>query len=445
MAFASNVSEFTLKNGLKILVKPDTRAPVAIFQIWYRVGGSYEPNGLTGISHVLEHMMFEGTKNYPNETYSKVVNENGGQLNAFTSDDYTAYYEEFSADKINLAFKMEADRMRFATLSEAAFKKEIQVVMEERRMRYDDQPAMRLYERLRAAAFLSSPYHHMTIGWMGDLKNLNIANVRDWYNAWYVPNNATIVIVGNVKPAKMQEYAEEYFSDIPKQALLVQKPVVEQEPIGVRSVNASLPAKVSQLFMTYNVPVLTQLPKAKAWKAYALALLSGVLSGSDSSRFSQNLIRGEKVAASASSRYDPTSRLNALFELSGVPSAKGTVESLVQAFNQQLTNIKTKLIKPAELMRVKTQIIAQKVYGQDSLSAQASQLGSLISVGLPYQLSDNYVKAIEKVTPEQIQLVANEFLTKQRLTTAVLHPLPMSTQAAAKQQLAQTASQAGVK
>lgn len=441
-ASAGTVSEFTLKNGLKLLVKPDHRAPVAIFQIWYRVGGSYEPNGLTGISHVVEHMMFEGSKLYPNENFTKIVNENGGQLNAFTSDDYTAYWEKFSANKIALSFKMEADRMHNASLTAASFKKEIQVVMEERRMRYNDQPPMMLYERLRAAAFLSNPYQHMTIGWMGDLQHLTVENVRDWYNAWYVPNNATIVVVGDVQPAAMLALAKKYFAPIPAQKLLVQKPAVYQQPLGERQVNVSLPATIQTLFMAYNVPVLHT--AKQTWQPYALDVLAAILSGSDSSRFSRDLVRGQQVAAGAGASYDASSRLSNIFVINGVPAQKHTVAQLQTAINGEITKLQTQLVSSEELERIKTQVIAGKIYSQDSITSQASMLGSLVSVGLPWQLADEYVNKVQTVTAEQVQQVAKQYLIKARLTQGVLHPLPITTDDAHRLARATPSSQGGI-
>jgi zinc protease len=314
----ANVTEYTLKNGLKIIVKPDHRAPVAIFQIWYRVGGSYEPNGITGISHALEHMMFEGSRLYPNESFSKIVNAHGGKLNAFTADDFTAYFEEFSAKEIPLSFKMEADRMRHAKLTSKSFKKEIQVVMEERRIRLEDQSMAMTYERLRAAAFLSNPYHHMTIGWLGDLQHMTVQDVRNWYKEWYVPNNATIVVVGDVQPAKMLRLANRYFGHIPARLLPKEKPVVNQRPLGEKIINVALPEKLPIFIQAFRVPVI-KTAKHK-WQAYALDVLSAVLSGSDSSRFARNLVRGQQVAASVNTGYDAASRLDNIFTISGVPA-----------------------------------------------------------------------------------------------------------------------------
>ena len=424
VAAASPTQEYTLKNGLHLLVKADHRAPVAIFQIWYRVGGSYEHNGTTGISHVVEHMMFEGSKHYPEEMFDKVVAINGGQSNAFTTDDYTVYFEEFAADKIALSFKLESDRIQYALLTNKAFKKEIQVVMEERRMRYGDQPSMLLYERLRAAAFLSNPYHHLTIGWMGDLKQLTAQDVRAWYHRWYVPNNATIVIVGDVKPAAMLALAKKYFSPIAKRPLPNQKSLVAQKPVGSRIVNVALPAKVPYLFMAYNVPTL-KTAKVK-WHPYALDVLAGILAGSDSSRLSRSLVRKQQLASSIAVNYDDGARFNTIFTLYGIPTKQNSLAQLRKAITMQLQQLQTKPINVVELNRVKTEVIASKIYAQDSLAAQATQLGGFISVGLPWKLANTYVQQINKVTIAQVRAVAKEFLQTRSLTVGMLHPLPMT-------------------
>lgn len=422
-AIVPTTHEYTLKNGLKLIVKEDHRTPVAIFQIWYRVGGSYEPNGLTGISHVLEHMMFQGTPAYPNNSFSKIIAANGGVLNAFTDDDFMAYFEELAADKINLSFKLEADRMQHATLSDANFKKEMQVVMEERRMRFDDQPMNMTYERLRAAAFLSNPYHHMTIGWMGDLQNMNARDVRTWYQQWYTPNNATIVIVGDVQPAVMYQLAQQYFAKIPTRALHTQKPVVNQTPLGTREVTVELPAKVSVVYLAYNVPVLNT--SSEKWEPYALQVLAEILGGSDSSRLTRDVVRAQQIAVGASANYNPTARLDTLFLISGVPAQGHTIAEVQTAINQEINKLQTQLVSNDELARIKAHLVAEKIYAQDLIAAQATLLGSLVSVGLPYTLADSYFQQLENITAAQVQAVAKKYLSAQRLTISVLIPQPM--------------------
>lgn len=421
---AALTHEYTLKNGLNLIVKEDHRAPVAIFQIWYRVGGSYEPNGITGISHVVEHMMFQGSTKYPNNSFSELIAANGGILNAFTDDDFTAYFEQLAADKIALSFKLESDRMQHATMSDTSFKKEIQVVMEERRMRFDDQPTNLTYERLRAAAFLSNPYHHTTIGWMGDLQNLTANDVRHWYQQWYTPNNATIVIVGDVQPAAMYKLAQQYFAQIPARALPMQKPVVNQIPLGTREVTVELPAKVPILYLAYNVPTLTVLHEK--WQAYALQILAQLLGGSDSSRLTHDLVRTQQIATSASANYNPTARLDTIFLVAAIPAQGHTIAELQSAINFQIQQLQQQPISADELARIKAQLLAEKVYEQDLIDVQASFIGSLMSVGLPWQLADTYLQQLEKVTPAQIQAVAKQYLTPQRLTIGILIPQPMS-------------------
>tara|TARA_R110000868_G_scaffold10639_4_gene51680 strand:- start:88146 stop:89519 length:1374 start_codon:yes stop_codon:yes gene_type:complete len=428
---ANNLHHYTLKNGLNMYVKVDKRAPVAVFQIWYHVGGSYEVNGQTGISHLLEHMMFDGTKKYPSGQLAKIVDNNGGEINAFTARDFTAYYEELAANKMPLSFQLESDRMQHLSLTQQQFNKEIKVVREERRMRIDNNPQAETYERFNAALFVSSPYHHLTIGWMDDLYHLNVADVRHWYNTWYAPNNATIVIVGNVDPSKMQALANQYFGSIKSKTLPARPATTEIPSLGKRSVNVHLPATVSTLFMGYNAPTLNT--TKNAWKVYALDVLTGVLSAGESSLLQHQLVRGSHVAASVDVDYDATARLSDAVSITGIPAKGHTVIQLRQAIEGVLQQLQNKPIDSKTLQRVKNQMIASHTYAKDSMSDQATEIGSVVSVGLPVNTLDTYISHINKVTAKQIQAVAKEFLTQNNLTETVLTPLPM-TQADAKQQ-----------
>ena len=421
--FAGNVKQYTLKNGLELLVKPDKRAPVVVSQIWYKVGGSYEHNGITGISHALEHMMFRGTKKYGPGEFVKIISQNGGYENASTAMDYTFYYEQLSADKLALAFKLEADRMRNLVLDTKIFKKEIQVVMEERRMRVDDNPQSLTYERFTAAAYLSSPYHHMTIGWMNDLQNLTDQDLKKWYKAWYAPNNAIVVVVGDVNPDKVYQLAKKFFGPLKPEQLPTIKSRKEVKSLGERQVVIEAPAKLPYILMGYNVPVVKT--AKKAWVPYALDVIDGILDAGPSSRLQSKLVRGRQIAAVAGSGYNPFSRLNNLFILFGTPRKNHNISELKKAFLQEINDLKTKPVTSAELARIKAQVIAGHIYEQDSITSQAQEIGSLAVVGLPWQLADEYVKNIEAVTPAQIQMVAKEFLTNKRLTVARLKPLPI--------------------
>ena len=301
LVYASNTHVFKLSNGLKLIVKEDHRAPVALFSIWYKVGSSYEHNGITGVSHVLEHMMFQGTKKYGPGELDKMIAKNGGEQNAMTSSDFTMYYQRLSADKLPISFRLEADRMQHLLLQQKRFDKEIQVVMEERRTRTDDSPQGITWERFKAAAFINNPYHHPVIGWMTDLTHMTLNDLQRWYNKWYTPNNAVIVVVGDVKPPQVLALASRYFGSIKSVNAPKLKPRTEVPALGQREIFIHKPAKLPLLLMGYNVPVLKT--AHEQWQPYAIEVLASILSSGDSSRFMKHLVRGQQLAVSASANY----------------------------------------------------------------------------------------------------------------------------------------------
>lgn len=417
---AQTIHEYHLENGLKLIVKEDRRAPVMIFSVWYKVGGSYEPNGITGISHVVEHMMFRGSKNYPAGTLEKIISDNGGEQNAMTQNDQTVYYEILGSDKLDICARLEADRMQNLMLEGSDFEKEIQVVMEERRMRYDDDPTAITYERFMATAFLNNPYHHQTIGWMTDLQNMTVQDVRRWYHAWYAPNNAVIVIVGNVNPQDALAVVQKYFDHIPTSPIKRLKPRTEVTPLGPQRVEVHIPAKLPMVYMGYLAPSITT-PSA-SWQPYALNVLSMLLGGGDSSRMMRDLVRGRQIASSAQTSYDPFQLHEGQFMLIGIPAAGHNLAQLEQAFTQQIKQLQTQLVSPQELARVKAQVIAQNVYDKDSLTNQALELGNMEAINVPWTVSQQYVDHINQVTAAQVQQVAKLYLTPARLTVGVLIP-----------------------
>ena len=236
IAVANTVSEFQLDNGLKLIVKEDHRAPVVVSQVWYKVGSSYEYNGITGISHQLEHMMFKGTENLGPNEFSQIIAANGGRENAFTGRDYTAYFQTLEKDRLEVSFRLEAERMRKLVIDEAELIKEHEVVAEERRMRTEDNPQALVREAFNAAAFVNSPYHHPVIGWMSDIKHYEVDDLRDWYQKWYAPNNATVVIVGDVDPDAVYALAKQYFGPLKPETTAIVKPQIEVEQRGMRTV-----------------------------------------------------------------------------------------------------------------------------------------------------------------------------------------------------------------
>lgn len=417
------VKSYVLSNGMKVLVIENHRAPVMVSQVWYKVGASYEHDGITGVSHVLEHMMFKGTEKYPAGKFSEIIAANGGEENAFTGQDYTAYFQKIANDRLELCLEMEADRMRNLIFEEKEFLKEIEVVKEERRLRTDDKPTALTFERFNAVAYTNSPYRRPIIGWMEDLDTLTVADAKEWYQTWYAPNNATLVVAGDVEAGEVIRLAKKYFGHQPISKVPELKPRREAKQYGTQRLTVEVPAKVPYLIMGYKVPVL--ISAEEPWEVYALEVLAGVLDGGNSARLSNNLVRGQQIANSASAGYSMSARHETLFVLSAVPNDKVAIDVLEFALRDQINTIKMQLPDEKELNRVKAQVVATQVYQQDSIFYQAMEVGMLDTIGLPWQVKDEYVDKILAVTAEQVQQVANKYLTDNRLTVAVLEPLPM--------------------
>ena len=419
----AQVHEFKLDNGLKILVKEDHRAPVVVSQIWYKVGSSYEYDGITGVSHVLEHMMFKGTEKHGPGEFSRIIAENGGQENAFTGRDYTAYFQQLEKSRLRVSFEMEADRMRNLLLPVEEFAKEVKVVMEERRMRTEDKPESLTYELLNAAAFINSPYHHPIIGWMQDLESLETADLATWYQRWYAPNNATLVVVGDVDPQQVHELAKKHFGPLKPSELKQPKPRVESKQRGIRKTTLRAPAKLPYLLMGYKVPVLKT--AEEEWEPYALEVLAGVLDGGNSARLSKNLVRKQQLAARAGAGYNLYSMHQDLFLLDGTPAQGHTTAELEKALRNEIERLKTEPVSEQELARIKAQVVAGKTYEQDSPFYQAMQMGTLETVGLGWQRMDEYTDKVLAITAKQLQAVARKYLVDDHLTIAELEPLPL--------------------
>jgi len=417
------IHEYRLDNGMQLLVKENHRAPVVVSQIWYKVGASYEHIGITGVSHVLEHMMFKGTDKHPAGEFSRIIAENGGSENAFTGRDYTSYFQQLEKSRLPIAFELEADRMRNLQLPPEEFTKEANVVMEERRLRTEDKPTALTYEKFMATAFQVNPYHNPVIGWMDDLKHLTVEDLRQWYRTWYSPNNATLVVAGDVDPEAVYALAQQHFGGIEPSVLPAQKPRKEPEQHGERRIVVRQPAELPMLLMGYKAPTLRT--AEEPWKAYALEVLANVLDGGDSARISRELVRGEELAASAGAGYDLHARHDTLLLLQGTPAQNRDIDELEAALRLQIDRLRGELVRGEELARIKAQVTAAKVYELDSIFYQAMQLGMLETVGLDWREAERYVERINAVTPEQVRQVAREFLRPERLTVATLNPLPL--------------------
>lgn len=419
----ADVHEYILKNGLKVVVKEDHRASVVVSQVWYKVGSSYEHNGITGISHALEHMMFKGTRKYPAGEFSRIISENGGRENAFTGRDYTAYFQQLEKSRLKVSFELEADRMRNLLIRKEDFEKEIQVVMEERRLRTEDDPESQTYEQFSATAFVNNPYHNPVIGWMDDLDNMTVDDLKAWYAKWYAPNNATLVVVGDVNPDEVFNLAKKYFGPLKPSKLTPLKPRKEAKQLGERRIVVKAPAELPYILMGYKIPVLTT--AKESWEPYALEVLSGVLDGGDSARFAKELVRDKQIAANVGAGYSMTSRNEDLFMLDGTPARGHEISEIENALRAQIKRLHDTLVTSEELARIKAQVIAFNVYERDSVFYQAMQMGTLETVGLDWRLLDEYVNRIHDVTPEQVQQVARKYLIEDNLTIAILEPLPL--------------------
>ena len=427
---AGRTTEYLLSNGLKLVVQEDHRAPVAVVQVWYKVGGSYEQDGATGTSHALEHLMFKRTTTLGSGEFSKIVAARGGQENAFTSADYTAYFQQWSAENVGLSFKLEADRMQHLVLDAEEFNNERKVIREERRMRTDDDPQALAAEALTATIWQTSPYRQPVIGWAADIENMQLPDLRRWYERWYTPNNATVVVVGDVDPRAVLALAKQHFGPLPSRPIVPLMPRPEVPQHGEKRLTL-YDEKVREplLMLAFKAPVMSMVGAAgvdgkpiEAWEIYALDVLAGVLDGGASARFSSKLVRGQELAVAASASYSAAARLEDLFSIDAMPRAGTTLKQLERAIDVELALLKASPPLAEELERVKNQVRAGTVYQQDSMFYQAMIIGTLESVGLSWKLKDQYDAGILAVTPAQVQAVARKYLVRQRASVAWLMP-----------------------
>jgi len=420
------VTDVTLDNGLRVIVQEDHRAPVMVSQVWYRAGSMDEFNGTTGVAHVLEHMMFKGTKDVPPGEFSKKIAAAGGRENAFTSRDHTAYFQQMQKDRLELAMQLEADRMANLVISDELFAKEIQVVMEERRLRTDDQPQSVVYERLMASAYQTHPYRRPIIGWMDDLQNMTGQDARDWYARWYAPNNATLVVAGDVKADEVVALAKKYFGVLPARTLPTRKPQDEPVQVGSKRIVVKAPAQLPYLLMAWHAPTLKDWQKDTT--PYALQILAGVLSGNDSARLQKSLVKTRQVAVNASAGYDAVSRGPGMFMIDATPAPGKSVAMLEKAIRSELERVQREGISAAELARVKAQVIAADVYQRDSLFYQAMQLGEYAIAGLPPEALARRVDKLRAVTAQDVQAAAQQWLKGDQLSVAELEPQDLKPQ-----------------
>jgi zinc protease len=419
--------QYTLANGLTLIVKPDRRAPTAVHMLYVRVGSMDEVDGTSGVAHVLEHMLFKGTPTTKPGEFSRRVAALGGRENAFTTRDTTGYFQQIPAGKLEDVIKLEADRFAHNQWPDDEFKRELEVVKEERRLRTEDNPRSQLYEQLSAAAYQASPYRRPVVGWMSDLDAMTPQDARDFYRRWYVPANAAVIIAGDVDPLQVKRLAEKYYGSIPARAVPARKPREEPAQNGIRRVEFKAPADQSYVTLAFKVPQLRSFEKTpENDDALALTVLAAVLDGYEGARLDRALTQGaDRVADSVDAGNGLWGRGPQVFTLSGVPAAGKTPEQVEAALREQVARVAREGVTESELQRVKTRWIAGEIYKLDSVMGQARELGGSWLIGMPIDADDRLMARLREVSAEQVKSVAARYFGDEQLSVGILRPLPV--------------------
>ncbi|MDT3670881.1 MAG: pitrilysin family protein [Aromatoleum sp.] len=422
----ANPFETTLENGMKIIVKEDRRAPSVVHMVWYGVGSMDEPSGVSGIAHLLEHMMFKGTEKVGPGEFNKRVAAVGGRDNAFTSHDYTAYFQQVPPDRLGEMMMLEADRMANLKITDALFAPELEVVKEERRLRTEDEPRSLVHEQLMATSFQANPYGRPIIGWMTDLDSMTAADARAWHKTWYAPNNARLVVVGDVAHEAVFDLARKHYGALAAHTLPARRISVEPEQRGPRESVVKAPADLPYVAVAWRTPTLRNPDDDR--DVFALQVLAAVLDGYDGARLPRRLVRETRVAVAVGAGYDGTGRGPSLFTLDASPAPGKTVADVEAALLAEIARIQTDGIDEDELQRVKTQTIAGQVYKRDSLMGQAMEIGFLESTGLSWRDEPKLLEGVRRVTAAEVQAVARKYFVDTTRTRALLDPLPLADQ-----------------
>ena len=416
-AAAEPVHEYALPNGLKVFIIEDHKAPLATFQVWYRVGSMDEPAGKTGVSHLLEHMMFKGTPKYGSKVFSNTVQRNGGTDNAFTTKDYTMYFQTMASDRVNISIALEADRMKNLLLDPKEAVAERSVVMEERRMRYDNEPQSQLYEDVVALAFKAHPYRNPVIGWMSDIERISRDDLAAHYHAFYAPDNAFIFVSGDVNPNKVMEEIRREFGPLPAYGKRPARTITD-EPAqsGQRRVVLKKEAELPYVIIAFPVPSLPH------EDSYALDVLSSILSGGKSSRLYRSLVYEQLIAIEASADYSGLHRHPYLFLFDAIAAPGKDAAAVEAALFAEIERIQREAPSAREIEKVKNRIESSIVFAQDSIYSKALYLGMFEIVG-GWRLLDRYLEGVRSVTPEMVRNVAKKYLVLDKSSVGTLVPL----------------------
>lgn len=419
-----NAETFTLANGLQVVVIPNHRAPIATQMLWYKAGAADEPRGESGAAHFLEHLMFRGTKETPPGAFSRIVAENGGNDNAFTTHDYTAFYQNVAADRLPLVMKLEAERMSDLVIDAKVVEPERKVIIEERHMRVDDNPAALLDEQVATALFLHHPYRNPVIGWENEMRSLTVAGERAFYRTWYAPNNAVLVIAGDVTAARVRALAEEYYGPIPARAVPAHDRVAEPPKVAaVRLVMKSDRVAETRWSRSYLAPSYTA---GETRYAYALDVLAEVLGGGATARLYKGLVVDQGLALSAGAFYDPDVRDLAVFGFYATPKTGVPLPRFEAALGAIVKAVLTQGVTAEEVARAKKRMEADVVYARDSLDGPARIVGTALATGRTLDAVESWPERIDAVTVADVNAAARLVIRDDIAVTGVLLPRPAS-------------------
>lgn len=417
----SKVQEFMLDNGLKVLLLENHKSPAVTFQVWYRVGSRNEQDGKSGLSHFLEHMMFKGTPDVGPEEHMRIIAKNGGRSNAFTMQDATVYFATMSREKIGIAIELEADRMANALLDGNYFDAEKKVVLEERRLRTEDNPASSLDEITSAVTYTVHPYRRPVIGWMGDIKNMTREDLKRYYRVYYAPNNAFLVVVGDFSSKEILTKIKTAFGKIPRGSDIPKVKVKEIPQRGERRVNLKKEAELPLLLIYYHVPNLSNSD------SFALDLLTVILASGRSSRLHQDLVYRRRLARRVDADYGRLSVDPTIFSISAQAMPEKDPAEVERAIDNLLEQIRSQPITERELQKAKNQIESSFIFSQDSIFGQAMRIGRY-EIAARWQIKDRYLTGIRKLTAADLLRVAKRHLDPDRRTVGVLIPTKKGSQ-----------------
>jgi len=416
---APAVSQFSLPNGLAVVVIPDRRTPVVTHMLWYRVGAADEPAGKSGIAHFLEHLMFKGTAKNPAGRFSQRLAAIGGQENAFTSNDYTGYFQRVAREHLAELMEFEADRMTGLVLTDDIIVSERNVILEERNQRIENEPSARLSEQVSAAQYLNHPYHKPIIGWRHEMETLDRDDALTFYRRFYTPDNAVLVVAGDVTPEEVKALAEKTYGKIDRHGPIAARKRPQEPPqIAERRVTfADVRVTQPSFQRSYLVPSHTT---AKGGEDDALDILAHILGGGSNSRFYRTLVQDQRVATNAGAWYSGTSLDATRLGLYGTPAAGVALEKVESAIDAVIAAFLDKGPTPEELERSKSRMIADYVYAQDNQSTLARMYGAALTTGSTVEDVQTRPERLRAVTAEQVRDAARRYLDKRQSVTGYL-------------------------